>query len=183
MAKLKTKKKNPSQGAPGGTGLFGGVSIPSATASKVLGTNSLDSDPLYQTAQAQQQRAQSGADATALYQTNQINANYGYSPDGSIDLNNPYSQAALMRDTFLQSRQGNTTSYAAQGQLYSGALQNAQDESTRQYNIGGDQLAKNRQSALDQVTATKAGTYSTAQTNSENALADALLRRLQGGTS
>jgi hypothetical protein len=67
-------------------------------------------------------------------------SDYGYTettgPDGlpqiAFDPNNPYSQAALLRKHYQQAKLGNTTSYAAAGQLYAGSLQNAENASYRQ---------------------------------------------------
>jgi hypothetical protein len=70
---------------------------------------------------------------------------YGYTEDPNthaiaFDPNNPYSQAALLRKHYQQAKTGNTTSYAAQGQLYAGSLQNAQNASTDQFNASDDAL-------------------------------------------
>lgn len=71
---------------------------------------------------------------------------YGYteSAPGQIafDPTNPYSQAAILKRNYDQSRAGNTNSYAAAGQLYSGALQNAQDETNFQQGKASDTLQK-----------------------------------------
>jgi hypothetical protein len=58
----------------------------------------------------------------------------------AFDPNNPYSQAALLRQNYQQAGRGNTTSYAASGQLYAGSLQNAQNASTDQYNRGDNAI-------------------------------------------
>lgn len=72
--------------------------------------------------------------------------NYGYTQDAgggiAFDATNPYSQAALLKRHYDQARAGNTTSYAAQGQLYSGALQNAQAETNFGESQGSDALQK-----------------------------------------
>lgn len=72
--------------------------------------------------------------------------NYGYTQDAgggiAFDATNPYSQAALLKRHYDQARTGNTTSYAARGQLYSGALQNAQAETNFGESQGSDALQK-----------------------------------------
>jgi hypothetical protein len=70
---------------------------------------------------------------------------YGYTEDPNthaiaFDPNNPYSQAALLRKHYQQAKTGNTTSYAASGQLYAGSLQNAQNASTDSYNASDNAL-------------------------------------------
>jgi hypothetical protein len=72
---------------------------------------------------------------------------YGYTEDPNthavaFDPNNPYSQAALLRKHYQQAKTGNTTSYAAKGQLYAGSLQNAQNASTDQFNASDDALTR-----------------------------------------
>lgn len=53
---------------------------------------------------------------------------FGFDTQGNIDPNNPFSRAALLKRSYDQSVKGNTNSYAAQGQLYAGSLQRAQNE-------------------------------------------------------
>lgn len=62
--------------------------------------------------------------------------------DPNVDVSNPFSKAALLKKSYDQSVSGNTNSYAAQGQLYSGALQNAQNQSGLSYQQGQDALLK-----------------------------------------
>lgn len=73
---------------------------------------------------------------------------YGYTQgaDGALafDPNNPYSQAALARTVYKQSKAGTTNSLAAQGQLYSGAMVNAQNQNDTNFNVGEN----SRQNAL-----------------------------------
>lgn len=45
-----------------------------------------------------------------------------------VDPNNPFSRASLLQRQYDQAKRGTTTSMAASGQLYSGALQRQQDE-------------------------------------------------------
>src|SRR5206468_1113647 len=66
------------------------------------------------------------------------NATYG--ADGLVqsltyDPNNPYSQAALARKVYQQSKTGTTNSLAARGLLYSSAMNNAQDANDTNYNV------------------------------------------------
>lgn len=56
---------------------------------------------------------------------------YGYNETApgqiTVDPNNPYSRAALLAKSYREAKAGTTNSMASQGQLYSGALRNAQD--------------------------------------------------------
>lgn len=68
----------------------------------------------------------------AQYQRGQLGQTYGLGirPDGTVfdDPSNPYSRAAELQKAYKRSQRGAQTSFAAQGQLYSGAYQNAQNE-------------------------------------------------------
>lgn len=61
---------------------------------------------------------------------------------GGIDPNNPNSRAAALQRAYQNQQRGNTNSYAARGQGYSGALQNAQNDATTTY--GANEAANER---------------------------------------
>lgn len=104
------------------------------------------------------------------YQQGRIEQDYGLN-----DTSDPFAKAALLQQTYQNSRRGNTNSMAAQGQLYSGALQNAQAGAERSYNQGYDQLKRGRQDALDQLLKGKLDRYSQVGANlDENTLASLL---------
>jgi hypothetical protein len=154
------------------TGLLGAPKPPSSTPSSGSSTStgaptgvtvtppSLPPDPAYQLTLGALGGTRDNTLA-ALAQNRQAGlSSYGYTEDPSthaiaFDPNNPYSQAALLRKHFQQSKLGNTTSYAAAGQLYAGSLQNAQNASTDQFDQGDNALktaiqnflAKNTQDA------------------------------------
>lgn len=65
-----------------------------------------------------------------------------FSIDPNVDVSNPFSKAALLKRSFQQTQRGNTNSYAARGQLYSGALQNAQNDAAFNNLQGQDSLLK-----------------------------------------
>lgn len=71
---------------------------------------------------------------------------YGYTQDQfgglAFDPTNPYSQAAILKRNYEESRRGSGTSLAARGQLYSGAYQTAQDYGNQQELQASDQLQK-----------------------------------------
>lgn len=84
-------------------------------------------------------------------QQQQAFLDYGYTPQTNagggvtgyqFDPTNVFSRAAILQRNAQQARQGNTTSYAARGQLYSGALQNAQDTTDQSELQSQDTLQK-----------------------------------------
>lgn len=112
-------------------------------------------------------------------QTNSL-LDYGYTAapgaNGELDLstlkvdpNNPFSKAALLQRSFDQAQRGNRTSYAARGHLYSGALQNAQNESRHQFEAGSNQL----QRGLGGTLAELARRRQTAKTTANNQITSA----------
>lgn len=76
----------------------------------------------------------------------QLGAQYGFGvgADGNVfdDHSNPFSRAAALQTAHDQRQSGNTNSYAARGQLYSGALLNAQNANERQNLQGRDVLIR-----------------------------------------
>ena len=100
---------------------------------------------------------------------------YGYTEDPTThaiayDPNNPYSQAALLRKNYQQAKTGNTTSYAAAGQLYAGSLQNAQDKATNDFNFADNNLTR----AVINFLANNTQAATTAQDNYNTAAGQAL---------
>lgn len=72
---------------------------------------------------------------------------YGYTEDPAthaiaFDPNNPYSQAALLRQHYQQSKTGNTNRFADSGQGYAGSLQNAQNAATDNFNRSDNGLTQ-----------------------------------------
>lgn len=89
-------------------------------------------------------------------------ADYGYTgqdtngdgiPDAgfNVDPSNPFSRAALLQKRYTEAQRGTTNSMAAQGQLYSGALQTAQDENAFQNNAAVDENQKAFNRYLDSL--------------------------------
>lgn len=80
------------------------------------------------------------------YQGHNIGQTTGYDSSGNLitsgaDLN-PYSQAAILKRNYDNSVRGTDNSYAASGQLYSGARLNAQGTNDWNYGTGSDQLKR-----------------------------------------
>lgn len=65
---------------------------------------------------------------------------YGMDPGFNDYANNPFSRAALLRQSFDSATRGTTNSYAAGGHLYSGALHNAQGANRSSYDQNYDSL-------------------------------------------
>lgn len=57
----------------------------------------------------------------------------GFGPNGQADLSSPYNQAMMLQRAHDQASTGITNSYAASGQLYSGARQSTANEENFQY--------------------------------------------------
>lgn len=137
-------------------------------------------DPVYDNTIGTLQRTRDTTLAGLTGQRTRTLADYGYNEGvgGSLTVNpnDPFSKAALLQRTYDQRRTGNTNSYAARGQLYSGALQNAQDAANFGQLRDSDQLQK----ALINFLAGNTGARNTAQTNYElgagQALGDRIVR-------
>ena len=67
------------------------------------------------------------------YQQQQAKQQYGLDPGYNDPSTNPYSKAALLENSYHNAQQGNTNNYASRGQLYSGALTNAQNTASGSY--------------------------------------------------
>jgi len=61
---------------------------------------------------------------------------------GGFDPTNPFSQAALLMEAKKNRDRGENTSFAASGQLYSGAYKAAKGETQHQYDRGYDTLRR-----------------------------------------
>jgi hypothetical protein len=118
------------------------------------------------------------ADASAGFQTGQIENQYGL----GADVSNPYSQAKLLEDHYKRSQLGTTNSYAAQGQLTSGAYGRMQGENARNYNIGYDQLARAYTGAKGNILLGQLGTYANQLGGVDEQRFASLLRALAGGS-
>jgi hypothetical protein len=108
---------------------------------------------------------------------------YGYTQDQSgelaFDPNNPYSRAAVLKRHYDESRRGSGTSLAAQGQLYSGAYQTAQDYGNQQELQSSDALQKQLLAFLGRNTASAAQAGSAYETGVGAAGSDRLSRAIE----
>lgn len=88
------------------------------------------------------QQSDDDLDLTQYAQQAGIQYNPATGQFGGFDPTNPFSQAALLMKSRQERDQGENTSYAARGQLYSGAYQSAKTETGFQYDKGYDTIRR-----------------------------------------
>jgi hypothetical protein len=118
---------------------------PAATPAAPVNPSVLPPDAGYEATVGGLVKNHDATQAGLVNQKQQALLNYGYDyVNGTLtfDPRDPFSQAAMLKRNYNQAQTGNTNSYAARGQLYSGALQNAQNESGFQFQKGNDTLTK-----------------------------------------
>lgn len=109
-------------------------------------------DPAFEAQKAAANRTLRLGDAYDVYQSGRVNSAFGNLDNPAGDLTgNPYSRAADLENAYLRAKRGSVNSYAAQGQLYAGSLQNRVEEDRRGYDQSLDSLKKAKQDALDQI--------------------------------
>lgn len=118
-------------------------------------------DPAYDAATGAASFNYQTAALGAQYQRGQLGQSYGLGirPDGSVfdDVSNPYSRAAEQQKAYDRARRGTTTSLAAQGQLYAGSMQNAQNENANVANRNRDALIRDFMGAQQGITEAERG--------------------------
>lgn len=91
-------------------------------------------DSIYNDVVSGGQRGLANTQAYVGGQQNLLRNRYGYLDDSfTIDPSNPYGQAQLLKRSFDQSREGTQNSYAARGQMTSGAYGRMQAENLNDY--------------------------------------------------
>lgn len=167
-----------------------GAGFPGAATNTGLDAVYAPTSPLQQTGpqvdpMLEAQKAAAGlniklGDAWDAYATGQLTTGFGNLDNPTADLaSNPYSRAALLQQSYNNQRRGTTNSYASAGQLYSGALQNAQEENLRGYGQGLDALKKERQGLLDELLRDRVTRYSQTGAQLNEDTLNALLRALE----
>lgn len=96
---------------------------------------------------------------------------------GFNDQSNPFSRANLLHRNFQQQTLANTNSFAAQGQLYSGALSSAQGSTRYGYEQDNDAALRDYQAELSELARLRMG----AQTTYDEGLLAAEAARLEAG--
>jgi hypothetical protein len=85
-------------------------------------------------------------------QGERLRLNYGYLDDAkTLDPNNPFGQAQLLKRNYDQTKSGTTNSYAARGQQTSGAYNRMQGANLFNYQQGDDRLQKSFDDAKAQL--------------------------------
>lgn len=128
----------PASGLPANTPTQVGFSSPQPTAPPP--------DPEAAEYQARAQRTGAISGVLAQYDIGRTNQEYGFG-----DSSNPYSRANLLMENFKRGQAGTNVGYAAQGGLYSGAYQTAQQEQQHQYDIGYDRLRRDYQDQIGNI--------------------------------
>ena len=135
-------------------------------------------DPAQVNAQITAQRNIGSADLYATFQQGQLDQNYGYGAGGAA---NPYSQAAMLQESYKRNQAGTLNSAAASGNLYSGSYGRAQNENSRNYAIGDDQLRRQYGQQSGQIGFDRLQTYANQGSGVDQASYEAMLRALRGG--
>lgn len=134
---------------------------PPAAAPQTAAPMGLPVDPAYDAATGAASYNYQTAALGAQYQRGQLGQSYGIGirPDGSVfdDVSNPYSRAAEQQKAYDRARRGTTTSLAAQGQLYAGSMQNAQNENANVANRNRDALIRDFMGAQQGITQAEQG--------------------------
>jgi hypothetical protein len=99
----------------------------------------------------------------------------------NVDVSNPFSQAAALQRIFRQNQQANTNGYAARGQLYSGALQRAQDHTAFGFQQGQDSLLKSFGERARELFAQRYGVWSDAEKAKADEEEKLTFRNVQAG--
>lgn len=118
-------------------------------------------------------------DAWDTFETGRLQADYGNVNDPLAELN-PYTRAGMLAESYRRSQKGATNSLAAQGQLYSGALQGAKDENERNFNLSRYQTGRSYDDSLAQILKNKISRYSQVGASVDQNQLDAILRALGG---
>lgn len=124
------------------------------------GAQALPVDPAYDAAVNVANRNRDTRLMGLQFERGQLGAMYGFGVDaqGSVfdDPSNPYSRAAALQAAYDRHTKGNTTSFAARGQLYSGALQNEQNDAAHKYGANRDTLIRDFLRANNAITSGQA---------------------------
>lgn len=148
-------------------------------------------DSIYNLAADTATRRKANADSEFTYGLGVTGSRYGFRANVNPDTGafsvaemdptspdyNPFNQMAQLRKHFENSKRGVKNRYAAQGQLYSGALQNAQDDTVEEYQKGYGQLSSSFADMIRGLVSNRNNAYSGASDYLAAAGADELTRR------
>lgn len=140
----------------------------------------LPPDPAFAAAQVSNNRNLQIANADYAYGVGQLRQQYGLE-----DFSNPFSQAALLRESYLRQQRGTMNQFAASGQGYhgstSGAYQRAQSENTRNYAIADDAMRREYADRMRGMIRGMLGANADYGTNITQADWERLFRQFGGG--
>lgn len=146
VAARSTAAGAPGWKAPALTAASAAPAAAPATPAAAAGAQALPINPQYGADVNAAQRNLDTALQTDQAQRAGLGATYGLGVDatGNVidDKSNPYSRAAALQTAYDQSVRGTNNSYAARGQLYSGAIQNAQNWNATQNGSRRDALIR-----------------------------------------
>lgn len=174
----------PSWGRPAGAappaGGGGSTAAPATPAAPQYSLANLPPDASYEQAIALLQRQRDEGLAGLLQQRQGSLLDYGFreGPNGALtfDPNNPRSKAAELKRAYDTNRRSTGQSLASQGQLYSGAYQNAQDLVNRNQLGAEDTMQKSLIGFLARNTQARKQTLTGYETSAQDAYGDRIGR-------
>lgn len=145
-------------------------------------SQTLPFDPIYEQTVSNNNQTRDNTLGSIEYQRGRdlTDAGYVQGADGgfTLDPSNPFSKAALLQRHYDQSQAASKNGLAAQGQLYSGALQNAQNENRFQFDQGSNANLLSLQDALQGLADRRTGAISDAAAANTGALGDSISRAI-----
>lgn len=121
----------------------------------------------------------------AAWQQGQLQRSSGFDASGNLVTSgadfSPFSQAMQLQDTYKASKLGTNTSYAGQGQLYSGAYGRAQLHNDTGYARSFDALKTGAQAGYHGIQSGLLGTYANNSLGTGTQSFESLLKQLYGG--
>jgi hypothetical protein len=171
--------QRPTAAKPGTPGAAAAPAAAGAPAAPAYSMSNLPPDAAYDAAMAALAQRRD-FDLAALTQARSAGLlEYGFTEGAggalAFDPNNPFSKAALLKQTFDRSRRGSAQQMGSTGQLYAGAFQNAQDFVNR----GELQQSDAMQKALQQFLARNTQSGAEARLNYETGAGQAYGQRVE----
>lgn len=118
----------------------------------------------------------------AAYDTGNLGFDAGYNPDGTPNMANPYSRAALLMLDHEHQRAGTMNSLAAAGQYNTGAYGRAQNRNDRNYAMGEAANRLGYQRGIHSIQTGQLNTFANAGTGVSDTDFQALLRATYPGS-
>ena len=131
-------------------------------------------DTRYETRVGEINRGRDDSLAGLQNDENRIKQDFGFD-----DPSNPFNRLKMMERMYQQSKTGTTNSMAAQGQLYSGALERQQDDLSFRESGDRDSLRRNYDDLLGGIQARRLGLTTGADEDVSNADYDRILAAME----